>query len=202
MNRKRCPWCGKRIDKAKDRGFCRNTSLNTPVRRMLYVAKCSHCGYLYGQVPAFPYGVVIGGIFLLGLVLSLVFRSGVLLFVAVLSLLLFRLTPYSRLNNEGKACKKEPDLLCEFTVIEKYGRIRRGGLYFLDDRFDRSGPFSLASPVQVRSAPGKSGTVRGRFLYRQEKNRDAMKTDGCVLYDSGMNRVARIKFVTDKDTDS
>lgn len=202
MNRKRCPWCGKIIDKNKDKIFFRDVFFSPSVPLMLLQANCSHCGHKYGQAPIFSYVLIIVCIILLSVVLAFVFQSALLLFVAALSCALFCFMPYSKLDDEGKTCEENTDLLCKFVIIDKFDKIKRGELYFLNNRFDDFEPFVLASPVSVYSVSKKSNMVFGEFLYMNEKNGDYLKKDSCELYDTQMNLIAKIKFIKDVDTNS
>lgn len=191
MNRKRCPWCGKVIDKSKD------TVLFSPaVPRMLRTANCGHCGHKYGQVPILHYalGIIIFAVTMI--VLSLIFQSVVLLGLGLLAFLLSCFFPFSKLNDDGKTCEVNTDLLCKFAVLEKYGEIKRHELYFLDNSFDGFEPFVLASPLDVYFIDKKGDTVSGEFLYMHEKNYEYIEKDSCELYDTKMNLVAKIKFIT------
>ncbi len=48
MNRKRCPWCGKMIDRKKDMQSLNDLVGSPSVPRMLRQAKCGHCHHTYG----------------------------------------------------------------------------------------------------------------------------------------------------------
>ena len=149
MNRKRCPWCGKVIDKSKDTVLMHDTFFNPAVPRMLRIANCGHCGHKYGQVPILRYalGIIIFAVTII--VLSLIFQSVVLLGLGLLAFLLSCFFPYSKLNDDGKTCEVNTDLLCKFAVLEKHGEIKPYELYFLHNSFDDYEPFVLAAPINV-----------------------------------------------------
>ena len=202
MNRKRCPWCGKRIDKTKDKdkSFWQDTF---PGNSLLHRADCSHCGHKYGQFPIFPYLVKIDLLVILLLALTFAFQSGILLVItlfALLTMLFLHLSmPYSKLNDTGKPCEENTDLDCKIVVLEAYGKIKRYELYFLVGCFDDFDPFVLPSPIHLYSVSKKSDVLLGEFLYMHERNDDYINQDSCELYDTEMNMVAKIKFVSDKE---
>lgn len=177
----------------------RDVFLSPSVPRMLRQANCSHCGHKYGQVPLFPYVLRIGLAVLLTVILAFVFQSALLFLVAFIPCLLFLFMPYSKLDDEGKPCEGNPELLCELVIINQCQKIKCEELYFLDDCFDEVEPFFLASPVRIYYVSSKDNIVLGEFLYAHRKNYDYIKKDSCRLYDTKMNFIAEIKFVTDVD---
>ena len=191
MNRRRCPWCGKRIDKNKDKIFWQDV---IPGYSMLHTANCAHCGRKYGQIPLFSYVWRIGVVVLLILSLAFVFQSGLLLFVAVIPCVGFLFMPYSKLDDKGRYSETNTDLFCKIKVIEKYKNIKRDDIYFLNDSFDNLEPFVDVSPINIYYVPKKGDIVLGEFLYMNEKNLDFIEKDSCNLYDTEMNLIARIKF--------
>ena len=202
MNRKRCPWCGKKIDKTKDKdkSFWQYA---IPGYSILKRADCTHCGHKYGQFPIYPHLLICDLLVLLFVILLFIFQSVLLLVVAILSLLLdlfiHLFMPYSKLDDKGKPCEDNSDLHCKMVIIEKYGEIKRYELYFLNDCFDDYKPFVLASPICVYYASNKSNTVFGEFLYMNEKNYDYIGQENCDLYDTEMKLIAKIKFVKEID---
>ena len=205
MNRTRCPWCGKRIDKTKDKdkSFWQYA---IPGYSMLKRADCAHCGHKYGQFPIYPYLLICDLLVLVIVVLLFIFQSYFLLFVSFLALLsdlfMHLLMPYSKLDDKGKPCEDDSDLHCKMVIIEKYGEIKCHDLYFLDNCFDDFEPFILASPIYIYYVPPKSSTVLGEFLYMNKKNYDYIGQENCDLYDTQMNLIAKIKFETDIDITS
>ena len=200
MNRKRCPWCGKRIDKNKDTILWRDVIASPSVPRMLRKANCGHCGRKYGQVPVFQHVLRIVFIVIFALVLAFALQSGILFVLAFTTFFWLAFTPYSKLDDQGKTCEANTDLMCKMMIIEKYNKINRYELYFLNDCFDDFDPFILASPIHIYDASKKSNIVLGEFLYMHQKNHDYIQKDSCELYDTEMNLIAKIKFITDVDT--
>lgn len=199
MNRTRCPWCGKRIDrtKDKDKSFWQ---YSIPGYSMLRRADCTHCGHKYGQFPIYPYLFICDLLVLVIVVLLFIFQSYFLLFVSFLALLsdffMHLLMPYSKLDDKGKPYEDNSDLHCKMVIIEKYGEIKRYDLYFLDNRFDDFEPFTLASPIYIYYVSSKSSMALGEFLYMSPKNYDYIGQESCDLYDTQMNLIAKIKFET------
>ncbi len=194
MNRKRCPWCGKIIDKKRDTVSWNDVVGSPSVPRMLRQANCGHCHNKYGQVPVLSYMAKIALIVILLLVLAVVFQSGFLFVIAFLPIFFTVLMPYCKLDDRGKLREINADLLCEFIIIDKCGKLKPNELYFLEDDFDDFEPFFLASPIQIHRISKKDNTVYGEFLYMHEKNYDYIKKDNCQLYDTEMNLIAKIKF--------
>lgn len=199
MNRTRCPWCGKRIDKKKDTIKWSDAVASPSVPQMLRIANCGHCQHKYGQVVVFSYAWKLALAIILTVLLAFVLQSGLLLLLVIPLCFLNMLMPYSKLDDEGKVCETSTDLLCEMMIMEQYGKIKRDELYFLDDCFDNFEPFILASPIHIYSAL-KTNVILGEFLYMHEKNYNFIEKDSCVLYDSEMNPIAKIKFVIDTNT--
>ncbi len=198
MNRTRCPWCGKIIDRQKDTVTWHDV-FGPSVPRRLHQANCAHCRHKYGQVPLFPYVMWIGIAVLSLLVLAFVFQSGWLFVVAFTPCLLFALMPYSPLDDKGVPREGNPNRLCDIEIIEACRKIRRDELYFLDDGFDSFAPFTAVSPIHIYRVSPKDGTAAGEFLYVHEKNYAYIDKDRCALYDTHMHWVATIRFVTDAE---
>lgn len=194
MNRKRCPWCGKIIDKKQDTVSWNDVVGSPSVPRMLRQANCGHCLNKYGQVSVLSYMAKIALIVILLLVLAVVFQSVFLFVIAFLPIFFTVLMPYCKLDDRGKLREINTDLLCEFIIIDKCGKLKPNELYFLEDDFDDFEPFFLASPIKIHRISKKDNTVYGEFLYMHEKNYDYIKKDNCQLYDTEMNSIAKIKF--------
>lgn len=199
MNRNRCPWCGKRIDKNKDKKYWQDVF---PGRSMLHTANCAHCGHKYGQFPIYPYLLICDLLVVVIIVLLFIFQSYFLLFVSLLALLsdlfMHLRMPYSKLDDKGTPCEDNSDLHCKMVIVEKYGEIKHHELYFLDNRFDDFEPFILASPIYIYHVSRKSSAVFGEFLYMNEKNRNYIRQESCELYNTEMNPVAKVKFIAEE----
>ena len=200
MNRRRCPWCGKIIDKKKDTMSWDDVVGSPSVPRWLRQANCGYCRHKYGQVPLLPYVWKIDITVILLLIAAFIFQSGFLFVIAFVPIFFTVLMPYSKLDDRGKPCETNRDLLCEIVIVDKYDKIKCDELYFLNDCFDDFKPFVLASPIRIYRISKKVDTIFGEFLYMHENNYNYINKDSCNLYDSDMNLVARIKFITDVDT--
>ena len=194
MNRKRCPWCGKMIDRKKDTQSLNDLVGSPSVPRMLRQAKCGHCHHTYGQVPPRSFDVKIGLAVMLLLAAAFIFRSGVLFVLAFAPVFLFALTPYVKLEDTGRPRGEDAGLRCAFTVTEQYERLKPGGLYFLENSFDDFPPFSLVPPIRIRHVSRRDNTVYGEFLYRHVSLDSYCQKDSCPLYDTDGNPAARITF--------
>ena len=199
MNRKRCPWCGKIINKYKDTISWQDVISSPSVPRMLRKANCGHCKHKYGQVPIFPHLMKMNILLVLLAVLTFALQSVILLVLLILSVFLdvfLHVTmQYSKLDEKGKPAEENSDLNCEMEILEKYGKLKPYELYFLNNDFDDFEPFVLASPVHVCSVNKKSDTVLGEFLYMNENNYDYIEKDSCELYDTEMNLIGIVKFL-------
>ena len=200
MNKKRCPWCGKIIDKSKDKDkdFWENRG---PGYSFLNRANCSHCGRKYGQFPMYPHLLKMNILLVIFAVLTFALQSVILSVLLILSVFLdafLHVTmPYSKLDDKGKPSEETTELDCDIEILEKYGELKRYELYFLNNDFDAFEPFVLASPIHIYSVNKKSNVALGEFLYMNEKNYDYIQKDSCELYDTEMNLIAKIKFVTE-----
>ena len=159
MNRTRCPWCGKKIDKNKDTILWRDVIASPSVPQMLRKANCGHCLHKYGQVPIFQHVLRIILTVILAVILAFVLQSGILFVLAFIPFFWLAFTPYSKLDNNGKICEVNTDLLCKIMIIEKYNKINRYELYFFNDCFDDFDPFVLASPIHIYHTSKKSNIV-------------------------------------------
>lgn len=198
MNRKRCPWCGKIIDKSKDKRLWKERYTSS-VPRYLHMSNCSHCRHKYGQVPMYPHLLTMHILVAVLAVLTFALQSVILLVLLILALaldLFLHVTmPYSKLDEKGKPPEENTELDCEIEILERYGELKRYELYFLNNDFDAFEPLVLASPIHIYSVKKKSNIVFGEFLYMNEKNYDHIEKDSCELYDTQMNLIAKIKFV-------
>lgn len=201
MNRKRCPWCGKIINKDKDTISWQDVISSPSVPRMLRKANCGHCKHKYGQVPIFPHLMKMNILLVLLAVLTFALQSVILLVLLILSVFLdvfLHVTmPYSKLDENGKSPEENTELDCKIEILEKYGEIKRYELYFLNNDFDAFEPFVLASPIHIYSINKKSNVALGELLYMNEKNYDYINKDICELYDTEMNLIAKVKIAAD-----
>ncbi len=164
------------------------------VPRWLRQANCGYCRHKYGQVPLLPYVWKIDITVILLLIAAFIFQSGFLFVIAFVPIFFTVLMPYSKLDDRGKRREINTDLLCEFIIIDKYGKLKPNELYFLEDCFDDFEQFVLASPIQIHRISKNNKMVVGEFLYMHERNYDYIKKDTCQLYDTEMNLIAKIKF--------
>lgn len=129
-----------------------------------------HCHNKYGQVPVLSYMAKIdSNRYFASFVLAVVFQSVFLFVIAFLPIFFTVLMPYCKLDDRGKLREINTDLLCEFIIIDKCGKLKPNELYFLEDDFDDFEPFFLASPIQIHRISKKDNTVYGEFLYMHEK---------------------------------
>lgn len=194
MNRTRCPWCGQKINKQKDKMLFKDMFSPT-VPQFLHLANCSHCGHKYGQVPRIQYDVRILIAIVLLVILAFILQSAVIFIVAFIPAVLFAFMPFSKLDDDGKVCEINTDLLCKIEIIEKYSNIKCDDIYFLNDNFDSAELFTVASPIEIYKISKKDNTLFGEFLYMSEKNYDYIKEESCQLYDTQMRLAAKIKFI-------
>lgn len=194
MNRTRCPWCGKTIDKNKDKMLFKDV-YSPAVPQFLHISNCNHCGHKYGQVPLWKYVVMIGAGVLLLIILAFIFQSPWLFIGIIIPVIMFSFMPFSKLNDDGKICEINTDLLCKIEIIEKYQKIKCDEIYFLNDNFDDFNPFSSVSPISIYKISKNYDILFGEFLYMNEKNYDYINKDFCFLYDTQMNLAAKIKFI-------
>ncbi len=194
MNTTRCPWCGKIIDKEKDKTEWKDRLANRSVSRQFHLAKCSHCGHKYGQAFTSPYMLTIwlsgSALFILGLVLQFI----PLLFAPILVIVLGQFAPYSKLDEDCSTVEKREELMCDLEIVERCGKITPYEIYFLEDNFDSFEPFILASPIQIDRVSKKKGVASGSFLYMNEKNYNYIDSDICNLYNTDMVLVANVKI--------
>lgn len=194
MNRTRCPWCGKTLDNKKDTRTWNDVFGSSMVPRMLHQGNCVHCRRKYGQAPVFLFNIKVYIISAVLFIIGCVVQSLFLVVGSPFLVLLNFLTPYAKLDDRGKPPEINSDAFCAFDIIEKYDNFKPYELYFLEDDFDDYEPFVLASPIQIQQVSQKDETIYGEFLYIRERNYDYIEKDSCLLYDTNMKLVAKIKF--------
>lgn len=194
----RCPWCGKTINKRRDKS-------DFTVKNSYRIANCSHCFKKYGQVPTFPHMFInififLAGILPCGFISDKLFGNPIVLVVVEFAVFLYlshKFTPYAKLDDRQRQVDINNDMLCCALIIEVYEKLRCNEIYFLSDDFDSFETYTLASPIHVYHINKKEKYLTGEFLYMHEKNYEYIDKDVCELYDSNMKLVAKVKITTD-----
>ena len=198
MNKTRCPWCGKLIDKEADAEKYRKKYFYFYLKITFgrHYGICSHCGKIYNNVPR---SALISMLILLGLsAISAVFP--ILLYLAlvlipVLVLISSRNTHFKRIddNNSG-VVKYDEKLKFKALVLKRYYKIHNTVIYPLFSSHDEQDPFSSVSPIAVSSYDEKTGELVGYWLYEHYDNIYFSTLDCVHLYDDKGNVVADITF--------
>ena len=202
MNRTRCPWCGKLVDKQADaRKFAKHRFLYIlRYRAFTHNGVCSHCGNTYSNtsnkaISLYTYiasGVLISLAFPLESLILLIVGIALLIFTLLFSLLTLRFRRvYPDNLFTGESDKR---LRIKPRVIDQYYEIRRGEILLLFKEHDAHEPFSRVSPISVSKLDKKSGTLEGYWLYHHCDNAYFASLDQVHLYDDDGNVVADVKF--------
>lgn len=193
MKRKRCPHCGRMIDKKADRINSKG-AFKSSVLHSQKVARCSHCNNTYGVGASSPYIITRIWLSVVLFIIGKILNMSYLRVISVFSVFYTIFTPYARLDSNGKLQDVDPALICDFEITEEYVRLRKKQMYFLTNDFDGYTSFQVVSPIKVVRVRKRSNMVSAIFLYNHDQNYEYTDKDAVKLYDSDMNLVAKIKF--------
>ena len=204
MNRTRCPWCGKLVDKQADaRKYAKEYVLTVIFRRgriFNHHGVCSHCGNAYSNtsnkaISLCTYiasGVLISLAFPLESLILLIVGIALLIFTLLFSLLTLR---FRRVYPDNLfTVESDKRLRIKPRVIDQYYELRRGEILLLFKDHDAHEPFSRVSPISVSKLDEKAGTLEGYWLYDHCDNAYFASLDRVHLYDDDGNVVADVKF--------
>ena len=183
VNRKRCTWCGKRINYHLESS--RTPKKVTP--KFFYFARCSNCGQYYGQaVYSLTYMRIMFYICVPIVIATFVLEIGWLLVIYAffVTLSLFAI-PFSRMDCDENFIENED--VAKYKVIFKgNNKVKKGNLYFVSNEFDECESFSIASPMCIDFFDAKKNEVTFHFLYDHFENEKVMKRNIIQIYDSNM----------------
>lgn len=192
MNKNRCPWCGKKIERRLDLHVKQK---KTPL--FFRFARCHHCGHNYGQhIYSSKYMRFEFFAFLPIVILSFIFQFYPLLLIYAASLILSCfLIPLTRMDEEEDPVAPDDILTFKASLIEKEHMIKAHRFYFLTDHFDDCEVFSTVSPICVDSFDQKHNVISGYFLYDHPQNAEYQNKATSMLYDSDGKPIGKIKFL-------
>ena len=202
MNKTRCPWCGKLVNKEADAEGYRKKYfyMYSKLSFGRHYGVCAHCGKIYNNVPR---AALAGIVILLGVIaISAVFPI-LLCFVPILIIALVlissRDTYFKRIdNNNSGVIGYDEKLRFKARVVKQYSDIGKADIFPLFESYDEKSPFSCVSPIWVENFDGKTGELRGYWLYEHCDNLYFASLDSVQLYDDEDKAVADITFKINK----
>lgn len=204
MNKTRCPWCGKLVDKQADaRRYAKEYMLTVIFRRgriFNHHGVCAHCGNAYSNTinTAIKLSLYIASVVLIfsgfSLGIWILIAIGLALFIFSLLYFLFA-TRFRRIyGDNGFTIENDKNLFVRMRVIDQYYELRRGEILLLFKDHDAHEPFSRVSPISVSKLDEKAGILEGYWLYDHCDNAYFASLDQVHLYDDDGNVVADITF--------
>ena len=203
MNKKRCPWCGKIVNKETDaRKYGKRYFFHILLfRGYHHTGVCSHCDNVYSSTTHTPIALsaylTSEVLIVLGLCFSIwVLVWGGLAFLA-LSLLLSLFTVKFRQVHPVYTfltLRNDKKLRVKMHILDQYYELRRGEVLLLFKDHDACEPFSRVSPISVSKLDEKAGVLEGYWLYDHCDNAYFASRDRVHLYDDDGNVVADITF--------
>ena len=198
MNRTRCPWCGKLIDKKADSAEYRKKYfyLHMKISFGRHYGICSHCGKIYNDVPRSALICLIAWFAYFGILM--IFPIAMYSAIIVLPLLVIissKASHFKRIEeNLSGIAKYEDKLKFKSHILAQYYEIRPTELLLLSKDHDAHEPFSRVSPIFITKCDEKSGVIEGYWIYDHFDNAYFASLDQVHLYDDDGNVVADVKF--------
>lgn len=190
MNRSRCPWCGKKLDRCSDHKNIKKAM--TP--SALTYARCSHCRHYYGQWGRSKLMMICLGGMILPIIIGLILRFPYMMFLSLIFVFPPLFAPYDKMDENEMPVKTEDHLKLQLTLQKVCGAVPIHEIYFLTDSFDDSECFSAVSPIYLTSYHRKTGMISGHFLYEHPQNAEYIARSECKLYNSDMVLVAEFRL--------
>ena len=202
MNKTRCPWCGKLIDKEADsEEYRKKYFYYYSVMKLSFgrhYGVCSHCGQIYNNVPR---SALISLCVLLGVavLLPVIPMIAGILFIALLpimALISSRDSHFKRIddNNSG-VIKYHERQKFKARVIEQYRDMYALDIFPIFKEHDEKEPFSHVSPIFVTKIDAKSTEIEGYWLYEHADNAYFATLGTVHIYDDEGEVVADITFI-------
>ena len=198
MNRTRCPWCGKLIDKEADSAEYRKKYfyLHIKISFGRQYGICSHCGKIYNDVPRSALICLIAWFAYFGflMILPIAMYSAIIV-LPLLVIISSKPSHFKRIDdNLSGVVKHEEKLRAKANICKQYYDILPNEILLLSKDHDAHEPFSRVSPISVSKLDKKSGTLEGYWLYHHCDNAYFASLDQVRLYDDKGNVVADITF--------
>ena len=186
---RRCPWCGKKINRYADQSRAFSKRKKTPSKFVF--AQCNCCSHYYGQKVTFKKFLFGFGIPTLIFIVSYIVQNGYLGLLAIVPPILLTRMRYTRLDENEELVPLEPELQITADVLEQYKKIKSGRFYFLQADFDEHDTFSVASPLYISKIRQKT-KLQGHLLYDHTDN--DKYCEACIIYDGRGDLIAKVKI--------
>ncbi len=198
MNKTRCPWCGKLIDKATDSQKYQKKYFYKYMRISFgcHYGICHHCEKIYNNVPksALICSFILLGSFGIAMVFPPIFLLAILS-IPILVLLSSRGCHFKRIDDYNSGVLKFDEVLkIKAYILKSYYEIWETDILTLFSNFDEQDPFSCVSPISISKIDQKAKLIEGYWLYDHCDNAYFASLDCVHLYDDDGNIVADITF--------
>lgn len=165
MNLNICPWCGKKINRFKDRkGWVKK---KTPLE--LIFAKCHHCHNYYGQTVKSKRAAFSALGMLLSFILGILFDNGWIALFALVFIIPLLTSPLKKMN-ENEEVIIENISVYMMTVKQEYQKISKNKYYYFSEDFESNPVFTLISPIYIHSYNVRERTLTFSFIYQNQSN--------------------------------
>lgn len=201
MNKTRCPWCGKLVNKEADAKKYRQKHITVGVGAAIrHNGICSHCENIYSCLPDQTIALILLLSSLVEFLLGFCLETWALIALAhvsfgafiVVSLITLR---YRRIDSGDRHVEhSDKKLKIKMYVIKQYYNINRANIYPIFANHDERESFSTVSPVFVSKFNKKANEIEGYWLYDHCDNAYFASLDCVHLYDDDGNIVADITF--------
>ena len=201
MNKTRCPWCGKLINKENDIKKYRQKYITIHVGDAIrYNGICSHCGKIYSKLPNQVVTIFLFLSSVVGILLGIFFDFLPLLVFALIflgSFIVVSITTmmYRRIDSGNRyVVRYDREFKVKIYVIQQYYEISQCEILLLFSKHDEQEPFSSVSPIFISRFDKKANIIEGYWLYDHCDNAYFASLDCVHLYDDDGNIVADITF--------
>lgn len=189
MNKKRCPWCGKIINRFDNQK--KVNKLKTP--QNLIFARCIHCKNFYGQSLSTPRNLFCSLVIIFLILLGVLLQNIFIAFSSLIFILLIIISPIVRMDKSEHYIRFSP-YYYNIQILKYYSKIKKNKIYFLNCKFDQMEAFSTESPIYIKSINRKTNYACVCFLYDCDHNIELLNKTHIEVFDNKMKLVAEIKF--------
>lgn len=180
-----CPWCGKKINRFKDRNGV--AKKKTPLG--LRFAKCSYCDNYYGQSTKSKRCIfsIIG--IVISIIAGAIYNSWICFFSFVF--IGFVLTSPLKKMTEKEDVIIEKKSVYKIEVNEEFQKISKKHYYYFNKNFNDNEVFTLTSPIYVHKYNVKKRILTFSFMYDHQSNVTVFDGTKKIIY----NRKGKVGII-------
>ena len=172
-----CPWCGKKIDRLKDRKG--RLQKKTPLE--LIFAECHHCHNYYGQTVKSKRAAFSALGMLLSFILGILFDNGWIALFALVFIIPLLTSPLIKMNENEEIITEEKSVYI-MTVKQEYQKISKNKYYYFSEDFESNPVFTQISPIYIRSYNTREKTLTFSFIYQNQSNKTVFDGTDKTVY--------------------